>query len=40
MRGFGLISHIVIHYTGKIETFGHLGIIYAIRRIGALGFLV
>lgn len=27
-------------YTGKVETFGNLGIIYAISGIGILGFLV
>jgi cytochrome c oxidase subunit 1 len=40
LPGFGLISHIVSQERGKRETFGLLGIIYAILAIGILGFVV
>ena len=40
LPGFGIVSHVIAHYTQKIEVFGALGIVYAIIRIGALGFIV
>lgn len=40
LPGFGLISHIIRQERGKKETFGTLGIIYAILAIGILGFVV
>jgi len=40
LPGFGIISHVISQERGKKETFGVLGIIYAIIAIGLLGFIV
>merc|ERR1711915_1175531 len=40
LPGFGIVSQIIIQYSAKGNRFGALGIIYAMRAIALLGFVV
>jgi cytochrome c oxidase subunit 1 len=40
LPGFGIITHVLVHYCRKMRVFGKLPIIYAMISIGIIGFIV
>jgi len=40
LPGFGMVSQIIVHFSAKGNRFGSLGMIYAMRAIALLGFVV
>lgn len=40
LPGFGIVTQVLTSVSGKTRPFGYLGMVYALLRIGTLGFLV